>query len=330
MTTLADVAARAKVSTTTVSRVLRRDASLSIPQETANRIWEAARELQYRVKNKPASLTRSWHLGAMRFISDDDDEVQNPYFSEIREGIVQEAARHQIAIHLFADAVTQLTELDGIIVIGDNPEFRRTFGSTVEHVVFVDNCPDLARYDSVVVNYAEATRTMLDHLRSKYHRIGFLGGLGYLDAQGQRQMDPRRAEFERYLTTVGEYDSDDVWVRGWSPESGYAMMSDALSRSGHPQAFFAASDRLAFGAMKAARDAGLAVGQDLAVTGFDDIEIAHFAHPALTTVQTNPRKMGAMAVKLLLDRLDGWNIPRQVALAGRLIVRESCGIQGSR
>jgi LacI family transcriptional regulator len=326
MSTLADVAERANVSITTVSRVLRRDPSLAVPPETAERIWQAAKDLQYKIKSKSSVSRRPTRIGVIRFMTSEDDEVQNPYFSEIREGIVQECARHQISVHLFADADPQLIELDGVMVIGDNPQFRKDYGTKLEHVAFVDNCPDLDRYDSVIVNYAQSTWAMLDHLRQKYDRIGFIGGMGYLDAQGNRQMDARRVAFEQYMKAAKIYEPQHVRVEGWTPESGYAMMSAAISQPKRPNAFFAASDRLAFGAMKAVRDAGLSIPEEIAVTGFDDIEIAHYAHPALTTIQTNPRQMGAMAVKLLMDRLEGWDIPRQVVLTGRLIVRESCGI----
>lgn len=324
MPTLKEVASLAEVSIATASRVLRNDPSFSVNHRTAERVRQAAERLHYRPKR--ADLPRSHlHVGALRLFGPHSDDAQNPYFQEICAGIVEECAHQGIMVSSFDGFGSGLAETDGLIILGDLQGWTERLRG-VKPIVVVDHSPCPSRWDSVVINYTQAVTVMMDHLSSRYPRIGFLGGAGYLTADGVRQEDPRARAFKEYMRTAERFRPEDVYIGGWSPDAGYNLMEQALRQPDPPPAFFVASDRLALGAMKAARDAGLSLPDDLALAGFDDNEAARYANPTLTTIRTWPKHMGMTAVRLLIDRWRGWDMPRQVTFPGQLIIRQSCGV----
>lgn len=102
-------------------------------------------------------------------------------------------------------------------------------------------------------------------------------------------------------------------------------MKAAIKQGNLPQAFFIASDPLAIGALKALQEAEISVPQQVALIGFDDIEMASFVSVPLTTVKIFTEQMGRTAVNLLMERINGRSIPIKAVISTKLIVRESCG-----
>lgn len=327
MATIQDIAKLANVSITTVSRVLNRDPAISVSEKTYARIWEIADELNYKKsrKRRASSKAKQVKIGAIRFIAEDDDEFRNPYFASIREGIEFACHENEVELRLYSGASTKLMQVDGVIVIGDSPQYRKNVLQTVNHVVFVDSSPRPDVCDAVLIDFDQATKTVLDYLVGLGHKdIGYIGGAGYLDDDYKPTKDPRHTAFERYMAERGLLNPKNIYIDSWSGEGGYSCTKRAIASGHMPTAFFVGSDRAAMGVIKALEENGLSVPKDVSIVGFDDIELATYSIPALTTVRTHPHLMGQIGLKLLLERIEGRNVPIHVTLPGQLIERSSC------
>ncbi len=137
----------------------------------------------------------------------------------------------------------------------------------------------------------------------------------------------RRDGYKRALLEAGLSVNPQLIVAGdFSQESGYQAMARLLRLPERPTAVFTASDSMAVGALRAVREAGLTVPGDLALVSFDDLPVAAFADPPLTTVHQPVPELGVKAVELLIEQIKQPELPpRQVRLPTRLVVRRSCG-----
>jgi LacI family transcriptional regulator len=335
MVTLAQVAVLAQVSTTTVSRVLSDDPGLSVPELTRQRVEDAAHTLDYqpRARRGPAHAHRGGrgrsvlHTAAVVYSFSPEEETRDPYYSAIRLGLEREAHQQGIILHTVPfqrGTGLRLPDEPYLIAVG-----RVAIDATVasmsakQVLITVDDEPAGGGVDSVTVDLAAATRTVLDHLLTRGHRrIGFIGGA----ADGL--VDARQAEFERYMSAHGLLDASCVLIGQWSPESpqsGYDLMAQAIERDLRCSAYFIASDPLAAAAMKALADRGIGVPADVAIIGFDDNPVSAWLHPALTTVAVPSAQMGRSAIDLLRQRQEGRKVPLKIIVPTTLIIRDSSG-----
>jgi LacI family transcriptional regulator, galactose operon repressor len=137
----------------------------------------------------------------------------------------------------------------------------------------------------------------------------------------------RRDGYKRALLEAGLTVTPELIVAGnFTQESGYQAMSRLLGLAQRPTAIFTASDSMAIGALRAIREAGLTVPGDIALVSFDDLPVASFADPPLTTVHQLVQELGARAVELLIERIKQPDQPPvNVRLATSLVIRKSCG-----
>lgn len=325
MTTLKHIAEVANVSTTTVSRVLNQDPSLSVPDETRRRIMAIAEEMKYRIprhrKGKTSIEGKSVKIGLILTLSE-NQESADPYFLSIRQGIEVEAALlgiHTVSlIRIGTDDgwKTHAAAMDGIIVIGGLNQPLKQF----KHVVYVDYSPSDGTSDSIVIDFRRSVRAVVEHLTALGHtKIGYIGG-------GRKAgKDERHEYFEQYMKEKGLFNSKYVFIRDWSAEDGQESMRQAIAMKDRPTAFFVGSDPLAIGALSVLNEEGIRVPEDIALIGFDDIPIASFTHPPLSTVKIQPAVMGKLALKLLIDQFAGRDVPVEVLVQAQLIIRKTCG-----
>lgn len=328
------------MSAATVSRVLNEDHTLSVSDETRTRVFSVAQKLQYdlsrrKKKNGPERRgTEKARIGLLVWCPP-EIEFEDPYFLSIRQGIEKQFLDLGIEVFKVYRLNGQLpkndiNELDGLIVIGKvASDFVGHVFSRDERVVFINYSPDEERFDAVVSDFRQATEKALGHLFQKgYERIGFLGGrecVNQLNGDKTEFAEERWLNYERILKQKGLYRSEDVYVGEWSSKEGYRLMKAAIEKGNLPQAFFIASDPLAMGALKALQEAGISVPNQVALIGFDDIEMASFVSVPLTTVKIYTEQMGRTAVNLLMERINGRSIPIKAVIPTKLIVRESCG-----
>ncbi|MCA0756759.1 LacI family DNA-binding transcriptional regulator [Paenibacillus sp. N4] len=340
MATIKDIAQEAGVSAATVSRVLNNDATLAVSEETRDRIFSIAEKLQY----KPSRLRRMKQEGQLSrqqigllMWSTLEDEHSDPYFSSIRKGIEVRCEELGISIVkvLRGNARTELApihELDGLIVVGSIAEDDvMNLYQHRDRIVFVNHTLELPEYDTVQLNFEQATRAVIGHLQQLGHtRIGYIGGQDRIHrlergAEERDVVELRRAFFERALDEHALFDERFVRMAEWSPNNGYEAMNSLLEQGEKPTACFIGSDPMAVGALRALHEHGVKVPEDMAVVGFDDIEVSEYLNPPLTTVRVHTELMGRTAVQLLLERIGGREAAVHMTINTTLIVRESCG-----
>ncbi|MGM0882069.1 MAG: LacI family DNA-binding transcriptional regulator [Bacillota bacterium] len=340
MTTIKDIALKAGVSAATVSRVLNNDVTLAVSDETRARIFSIAEQLQYkpsrlRRMKKEERLSRQ-QIGLLMW-SSLQDEQDDPYFSSIRKGIETRCEELGISIIkvLRGNNRTEMQpmhELDGLIVVGsiDDNDVSLLYKHS-NRLIFVNHSNELNDFDTVKLHFEQATRAVISHLRQLGHKkIGYIGGNEHVHRLSRQHADipgvePRRAFFEKALSEAGLYHEEFVLQADWSSNGGYESMNKLLQLDSRPTACFIGSDPMAVGALRALHEHGVRVPEDMAVVGFDDIEISAFLNPPLTTVRAHTEHMGRTAVQLLLERMEGREAAVHITVNTTLIVRESCG-----
>ncbi|MFD0698845.1 substrate-binding domain-containing protein [Paenibacillus sp. GCM10027628] len=339
MATIKDIAEQAKVSAATVSRVLNNDATLSVSDETRERIFSIAEEIQYkptRIKRlKKENVLSTKEIGLLLWMSP-DEEKEDPYFTSVRRGIekrceelgvtIGSVIRGNSAEHL------SLQDLDGLIIVGsvDFDDIERVFGQN-NSIILVNHLLDIRKYDTVKLDFEQAVEDVLNHLfRLGHTSIGFIGGQEFLyklapERKGQVVADARRYHFERMMREKQYFDPEFVHTGDWTTASGYEAMKQMLSKPRRPSACFIASDPMAIGALRALHEHGIKVPEEMALIGFDDIDVSAYVNPPLTTVKVYPEQIGKTAVQLIVERLEGREVPMHVVIGTSLVVRESCG-----
>ncbi|NRD76299.1 LacI family DNA-binding transcriptional regulator [Bacillus sp. BRMEA1] len=337
MVTIKDIAALTKVSPATVSRVLNNDRTITVLEETRDRILQAAKDLGYktilerRVKQHKEAGKEKSNVGIL-LCQTVEEELSDPYFLSIRQGVEEELLNLGVSstsmFRLNETGSNPLTQgFDGLIVIGRISEAAlKTVSDHIENVVYINHSPDDRRYDSVVIDFVASTKLALQHLLDQgYKRIGYIGGLEKEHLNNRKIVieDKRLTTFEEVLKEKGVFHANYIFVGEYTMSQGYELMKKALQKNDYPEAFFIASDPMAIGALKALQEANLTVPDDVAIVSFDDIEMAKFASTPLTTIKVHTKEMGRTGVKLLMDRFNGRKIPLKVFVPTELVIRES-------
>jgi DNA-binding LacI/PurR family transcriptional regulator len=331
MPTIVDVAERAGVSKSLVSLVMR--GSPQVREEKRLAVERAVEQLGYRPNAVARSLVRNRTnvLGVM--LSD----LHNPFFADIVDGIDAEAsaARYRALINTGSrvperewEAIETLLQLrtDGLILASSVlPSAQILKAGEAVPVALIARPSRWPSVDSVTNDDRAGARLAVDHLVSLGHRrIAHVDGGRGAGATARRQgfLDAMR---DHGLAAKGRV------VRGDYTEEGGAAGVDGLLASGRrPTAVFVANDLAAIGALHALERHGLAVPGDVSVVGYDNTSLAALGHIDLTTVNQPRREIGATAVRLLLERLEGRRTrARHVVIAPDLVVRGTTAAIGA-
>ena len=335
---IADVAREAGVSKTAVSFAFNSPERLS--PETAERILEVADSLGYRPHPVARMLTQR-RTGTIGVLTPQALSVvfSNPFFGMFSEGVAVAAETSGYSLLFLsplhgslARAVGRAT-VDGCVALGlsdAHPEVEQIRRAGLP-TIFVDS-PAFPAHGTVVVDDEGGARLAAEHVASLGHREVLVIGVeppapsSRLSPDGvmSHRLDGYRAALEPLGIPLPD---DRVVVGPATIEGGMACLRRAWEDGLRPTAVLAMSDAMAIGAMHAAREMGLSVPRDLTVVGFDDIDLARYTSPALTTVHQPVRRKGEEAVRLLLAAIEtgGVGTPEQVRLPTRLIVRGSSG-----
>ncbi|HHW15118.1 MAG TPA: LacI family transcriptional regulator [Firmicutes bacterium] len=257
-----------------------------------------------------------------------------PYFMELMQGIAQVVTRE--GFHLILSTFSGSSEhdpdglqlaleglIDGLILTSVQVEDRRIDLLEKAGIPFVLTAmPAGKRFKAVEVDNVDGAVQATRYLAQLGHqRIAFINGNPtYLTSLA------RLEGYRRGLESVGlPFDSALVVEGDFTQAGGYAAGRRLLRAAQRPTAIFCASDLAAIGAMKAIREAGLEVPDDVSVVGFDDIAAAALAEPPLTTVRQPVQQVGATAAEMLIRLIQGHRLARnQVVLPVELVVRSSC------
>ncbi len=329
---LKKLAAHLGLSPTTLSLVLN-DSPLAsaIPQETKDRILVAAREFNYRPNFIARSLrsARTFTLGVLA------PEISSGYASEVLGGVEEHLLKEGyfyfvVSHHHRQELLKQYTQLliercvEGLIAV-DTPHLANLALPTV-CVSGHDNAPGVT---NITLDHERAAELGIGHLIELGHRrIAAIKGQDFSSDTEVRweaicEVAKRMGvPIEHALMAQLEGDSP-------SPETGYLATKRLLERQAPFTALFAFNDISAIGAIRALREAGLGVPEDVSVVGFDDIPAAAYNYPALTTIKQPLRRMGRLAAEHLLKRVSNGaqtDFPKEVMVEPELIVRQSTAI----
>lgn len=328
-----DVARMAGVSRTTVSFVLNQLEGVSISAETRARVLSAAERLDYHPNAAGRKLVRgkSDTLGLV-LCQSPEQVFADAFLSRVMLGVEQAAMQERFHVLLKPvepgdlEGYTRLineNHVDGIILSGprhDDMQIRRLHADGVP-IVLLGQLPD-SGLSFVDVDAEAGAERAVDHLLELGHtRIAMISNApgSYVSAQ------QRKSGYLRALA-AHRIDPDPHLIRegNYTPASGYAAMMDLLREVPRPSAVFIASDVVALGAMLAARRSGLAIPADIAMVGFDDIPLAEYFDPPLTTIRLPAFRLGWSAGERLIHLIRGERLEHHSELLeSELIVRQS-------
>jgi LacI family transcriptional regulator len=333
--TIKDIARMANVSHTTVSRALN-DKS-RICKETKEKVLSIAKDLNYR----PDFIARSLVMKRTKTLGLVMTSILNPFYTELAQGI------EATAIELGYNVILCCTRSD-ILIEKQYVNMLRSKG--VDGILFTSahindpNILELAEegFPIILVNrrtYLPTVREKIDYvgvnnilggfmavehlIRLGHERIGIIGGSSE-SSVGFERFEGGKKALEAYgLEDMGGYFLDGDFLRS----SGYQGGKRFINMSNPPTAIFAENDYMAFGAYGAIVDEGLRVPEDIALVGFNDIEFTAMKGIELTTIGQKKSEMGAVAVKLLIERIEEEKAgpSREVILEPELIIRKTCG-----
>lgn len=321
--TIDDVARVAGVSRQTVSRAMNGKGEISAA--TRHRVLATIEELDYRPSAFARGM-RTQRAGTLALILSD---IANPFFPAVARGVFDAAAGRGLSVVVHntdADAEAEREATRAIVDSGAagaigffealDDESLVALGRRLPLVVADRRAPGEG-VASVISDFAAGTRAAVEHLYGRGHtRLGMLDG-----AVG---VDPvRRQAFLAVLAEHGHPRPADHVVAGPpTVTAGAAAVRELLGRHPEVTAVFAFNDLLAIGAVRALREAGRRVPDDVAVVGYDDITMAALLDPPLTTVHTDKYELGRTLLEVLARRLDGHAAEHRL-LSPRLVVRGS-------
>ncbi|WP_017726469.1 LacI family DNA-binding transcriptional regulator [Halalkalibacterium ligniniphilum] len=329
MSTIKDVAKRANVSVATVSRVLSKSSNVSKAKK--EQVLKAIEELNY----QPNALGRYLRTSQTMTILVVIPNITNPFFSNVLRGIQTYANQEGYRVLLmdvehsgfqeqnYVDMLEQ-KQVDGLIMLTSriNPEVLHTI-SEKHPVVLACEYIEGSMIPTVSIDNISSARKMTEYLLGLgYKNIAHISGpmntiLSIDRLKGYKQALQAR---ERPIKSSSIQEGD------FTVESGYNVMTKLLAMESRPDAVFAANDEMAIGAIHAIKHRGLRVPEDIAVVGFDDIEIASYYDPPLTTIRQPTYKIGRKAMNLLIELLGKKTLSQQqFVLDDDLIIRKSCG-----
>ncbi|QXO18842.1 LacI family DNA-binding transcriptional regulator [Vibrio ostreae] len=331
LTTLKDIAVRANISTSTISRFLNNDPTLSVSDKKKQAILEAVDALGYKSpqrSKKNFNQTSSddtqdceinYELVLVNFLTP-TQEIDDPYFTSIRAGIQNRCLEKGItlrSLHIHQIEANQvlLRNAAAVVAVGhfSNEEVSLLY-HTNKNLIFVDSNPLGLKTDSVLID-----RTALAHdvmsfiITSQCKKPAFIGN-----------NEERLHAFREVTQSHGLYIESLCKVsKEYCIESGYQAMKEMLQHKTLPDVVYAATDMVAVGVYRAIYEHGLSIPEDIQVIGTNDISSARHMSPSLTTMRLFPFEMGEAAIDMFIETLAGRRHKKTVLFSHEFIWRDS-------
>jgi LacI family transcriptional regulator len=312
-----------------------------ISSATRERVLETARRLDYSPSAAARTLVkrRSELIGIVLFTGVDHPDIGHPFFQDVLVGLKHGLGARGYDVLLFASEQPHSSRdgahsylrrarhprVDGVVLMGvdrDDPEVGRLLESEIP-LIGVDLDVSGERASHVASDNVGGARLAVRHLHGLGHRrIGTIAG-----PQESKPGADRLLGFRAELQALGLESRPEYEQLGdFYSESGEVAMRAFLALDQPPTAVFAAADLMAVGAIKAAQELGKNVPGEIAVVGFDDIQLASFLNPPLTTIRQDRVGLGLAAARALLEQIENPDLtPPVLTLPVELVVRASCG-----
>lgn len=329
MMKMSDVAKLANVSPATVSRVLRQPELVS--EETKRKVLGAIKEVNY----QPHLIARQFRTKETKIILVVVPDITSPFFSKVLRGIEHTAVENGYQVILgdteniierereYIDLLYQ-KQVDGMVLLtarSDKTHLEKI--SNQFPMVLACEYIDGLEIPTVSIDNVSSARKVTEHLIK-------LGHTKIAHISGPMNVILSRDRFRGYEQAMMSYalniDSAFIQEGDFSIESGYNQMIKLLSLENAPTGVFVFNDEMALGAIKAVKDSGTKVPEDIGIVGFDNLNIATMFEPYITTIDQPKYEIGKKAMNLLLKLMKGESLQKKrFVLKDELVIRESCG-----
>lgn len=330
-TTIKDIARKANLSLSTVSRVLNnKSRQFRIKKETEELVLRTAKELNY----QPNQLARGLRLKKTNTVGLVVPDVSNPFFAYVTRSI-QKIAHDQgyslIVCDTDEDVKQEIEDIDLLRSKGVDGLIVMPVGQSYEHLAFVQNkglplvlldrCFDDLIASSVTVdNYKGAFEAVEHIIHAGHSQIAIIQGLQHTYTNNQRVQGYKDALNKHGISINKNY----IVGNDFRKENGYVGTKFLLNVANPPTAIFATSDLITLGVLQAIFEENLKIPDDISLVAFDDIDFGPFLVSPLTTVAQPRHMMGEIAVKLLIERINNkYTECKRIVLSPKLVVRNS-------
>lgn len=332
MATIREVAKKAGVSITTVSRILNNDDSFNVSKITKEKVLKVIKQLNYERKKNKNRISQS-NISVIK-CSDEKIENEDPYFVSLKINLENMLKKKVSKVKFFDleeieklikyNEISNFSLTDAVIFIGEtSKEKLKFFKSLNENIICVDvydtdNITDYIKFDmrnsvEIVLNYI---------FKLNHKKIGLLVGRNKVV---KNLVDFREKYFKEIMVKNGLYREEYLQIGDFSMESGYIMMKEILKLEDKPTAVFCGNDSIAMGAYKAIRENKLKIPEDISIIGFNDLKLSQYSIPPLTTIKIDTKLIAQETVNSLIELLEGKrDYHKKVFLPIELIERESC------
>ena len=332
MATIREVAKKAGVSITTVSRILNNDDSFNVSKITKEKVLKVIKQLNYERKKNKNRISQS-NISVIKCF-DEKIENEDPYFVSLKINLENMLKKKVSKVKFFDleeieklikyNEISNFSLTDAVIFIGEtSKEKLKFFKSLNENIICVDvydtdNITDYIKFDmrnsvEIVLNYI---------FKLNHKKIGLLVGRNKVV---KNLVDFREKYFKEIMVKNGLYREEYLQIGDFSMESGYIMMKEILKLEDRPTAVFCGNDSIAMGAYKTIRENKLKIPEDISIIGFNDLKLSQYSIPPLTTIKIDTKLIAQETVNSLIELLEGKrDYHKKVFLPIELIERESC------
>ena len=339
--TVKEIARLVGVSSSTVSIVL--NGKQGVGEETRTKILDVLQQNGFSHSKREASIQKG---GVIRFYKIAKhgqivNDKHNVFIADYIDGIAEEGRLHGLNVEIAAfnntplrsvcEDISAAANLDGCIILATelSEEDLAIFSEIEIPLVFLDAMFDFSPYDFITMDNMKMTFDMVRH----FWRLGHTK-IGMLYAEGGSNLAQRKLAFPRALAALDLPFREEWMFRiGSTLETAQADMLEKIQGNADlPTAFFAANDMIAVGAIAALQSLNYKIPEDISIGGFDDIPVASFIEPHLTTISVPKADIGALAVSTLLSRIKKRHaaagsccVGQKSVLSGELVIRQSTG-----
>ena len=327
MATVKEIAKMVGVSSAAVSRVLNYDEGISVSQETRDAIFAAAKEIGYQKKIVYPKIENV----AFLFWASLGEELEDMYFQAIYKELLDQAKKVNIHMNVFTkeQGLEALPEdLTAFVAVGwfGREELNRLY-EKCPNGVFIDASPDEKHFDAVRPNLDSFVTQIVDYFVEKGHRkIGFIGGKDRNVDTGLPSMDVREWSFRQSVQYYGCLCEDYIFItEKYSVAEGYRAGIEMVEKNRLPSAVCVASDTLAVGLLQALHEKGIRIPEQTAVFSINDVSVAQYVSPPLTSFHIDVPIICESALDLLRSRvLNGQKVTKVIFVNGIPVFRKSC------
>ncbi len=327
MATIKEIAQMVGVSSAAVSRVLNYDEGISVSQETRDAIFAAAEKVGYK---KRVIYPKIENVALLYWVSH-EEELEDIYYQAIHNELLKQAKKMNIHLTVVTkeqgfEAISP--EINAFIAIGwfNRKDLKRLY-KICKKGVFIDTSPDEKLFDAVRPNLDSFVTQMVDYFVEKGHKtIGFIGGTDRNIDTELPSMDVREWSFRQSAQYYNCLDEDYIFIaEKYTVAEGYRLGKEMVQKGKIPSALCLASDTLAIGVLQALNEEGIQIPEQVSVFSINDVNVAQYVSPPLTTFHIDVPIICESALDLLRNRvLKGGKITKSVFVNGVPVFRKSC------